>query len=337
MYRGSRTLLTLAASFAGTLVLAVGGASAVAESESRADTRSTAEEQSTSEGPETSSFVRAFLYSQVNWAVDPPGANDWDCEPPADRPRPVVLVHGTWENRYSNFAKMAPELERAGYCVFALDYGDDRGSLIGLHPALKGTGDIAGSARELGQFVDEVLDATEASQVDIVGHSQGGMMPRQYLRFEGGADPENPERNKVRNLVTLGATHNGTTLSGLATLAEWFGLLEPSELLLGTAAVHQVRGSDFLEELNAEGHTEPGVDYTVIATRYDQVTTPYESTFLEPGPGATVENITLQDGCHRDLSDHLSMSYSPRAIGYVKQALDPAAGAPPCEFHRPVG
>lgn len=46
--------------------------------------------------------------------------------------------------------------------------------------------------------------------------------------------------------------------------------------------------------------------------------------------------MTLQDGCPIDLSDHLSMSYSPRAIGIVRKALDPLALPPPCLPNLPV-
>jgi triacylglycerol esterase/lipase EstA (alpha/beta hydrolase family) len=275
-------------------------------------------------GPPSPSFGPAFLYSLAVPEAEAPGTNDWSCRPTAAHPRPVVLVHGTWENRYDNFARMAPELKGEGYCLFALNYGDDENSLSGIPPAFKGTSDIRQSARELDAFVDQVLATTGAAQVDIVGHSQGGMMPRQYLRFEGGANPADPSQNKVRRLVTLGATHHGTTLSGLVTLAETFGALDSFEPVVGTAGLQQARGSEFMTTLNAGGDTEPGIDYTVIATRYDEVTTPYQSTFLTAGPGATVTNITLQDGCPIDFSDHLSMSYDLRAIHYVKNALDPA-------------
>ncbi|OXM63944.1 MULTISPECIES: esterase/lipase family protein [Amycolatopsis] len=276
--------------------------------------------------PEAPDFPAAFAYSQfVDPNATPPGANDWTCRPGADHPRAVVLVHGTWENRYDNFARLSPSLKRDGYCVFALNYGEDPTSVFGLNPAFKGTGDIRRSAQELAAFVDRVLAATGTSEVDVVGHSQGGLMPREYLRHGGAA--------KVHTLVTLGATHHGTTLSGIATLAGELGLLPYTDVLLGKAAGQQVRGSEFLTDLNAGGDTVPGVRYLVIATRYDEVTTPYESTFLT---GEAVRNVTLQDGCEIDLSDHLSMSYSPRAIGYVKQGLDPAAPEPPCVPHLPV-
>jgi pimeloyl-ACP methyl ester carboxylesterase len=54
-----------------------------------------------------------------------------------------------------------------GHCVLALDDGTTHG--------IPATGPVADSARELAPFVDAVLAATGASQVDVVGHSQGGM------------------------------------------------------------------------------------------------------------------------------------------------------------------
>lgn len=288
-------------------------------------------------GPVTNSWIAAFLYSLAVPEANTPGANDWSCVPSAEHPRPVVLVHGTYENRYNNWAWMGPELADAGYCVYALSYGDDESGLAGLPPAVKGTGDIAASAGELAAFVDEVLAATGASQVDIVGHSQGGMMPRQYLRFEGGANADDPAQNKVRGLISLAGSHHGTTLHGLFTLADTVGLLSGVEVAAGTAAVQQAAGSDFLETLNAGGDTMPGIDYTVIATMFDEVVTPYQSTFLQAGPDATVHNVTLQDGCALDLSDHISIVTSTRALGYVLNALDPDdATPPPCALHLPV-
>ena len=280
-------------------------------------------------GPELHSFVAAFGHSVAHPDLDPPGANDWSCRPSAKHPRPVVLVHGTWENRYNNFAQLSPALERDGYCVFALNYGDTDDNLLSQPEFIKGNGDIRASAKELAAFVDRVRAATGTAKVDIVGHSQGGMMPRQYLRFEGGA-------GKVATLVSLGATHHGTTLLGIGTFVRTLGLLGFTPPILGAAAEQQVTGSDFLATLNAGGDTVPGVSYVVIATRYDEVTTPYQSTFLTAGPGATVKNITLQDGCPIDLSDHLSMTYSWRAIGHVRRALDPTAPPAPCLPNAPV-
>ncbi len=54
-------------------------------------------------------------------------------------------------------------------------------------PVFNGLGPIDKSAGQLAAFVDKVLASTGAAKADIVGHSQGGMMPNYYLKFLGGA------------------------------------------------------------------------------------------------------------------------------------------------------
>lgn len=46
---------------------------------------------------------------------------------------------------------------------------------------------MAVSAQDLSNFVDQVLNATGASKVNIFGHSEGSIVPRYYLKFLGGA------------------------------------------------------------------------------------------------------------------------------------------------------
>ena len=88
-----------------------------------------------------------------------------------------------------------------------------------------------------------------------------------------------------------------------------------------TACVQQEAGSAFLASLNAGGDTVAGVSYTVIESRNDEVVTPYTSAFLS-GPGVT--NITLQNQCGLDQSDHLEIAADPVALADVLNALDPA-------------
>ncbi|NLU84326.1 alpha/beta fold hydrolase [Rhodococcus sp. HNM0569] len=299
-------------------------------------------------GPANTNFPAAFAQSFVTPDAAPIGANDWDCKPSAEHPRPVVLVHGTWENAYDNWSGVAPALKAEGYCVFALNYGKsdlvNKGGAGEVLPNTNGTKAIELSAKELATYVDAVLDRTGAEQVDLVGHSQGGIAARQYLKFEGGTDASDPSKNKVKNVVTLGATNHGTSLLGIGTLDRQIrdlGLnLDPAlDYVVGESGIQQVYDSPFLNALNEGGDTQPGVNYTVIGTRYDEVTNPYEWTFLEAGPDATVRNVTLQDGCAADLSDHLSMTYSPRAIDWIKHGLDPegfAADQVVCTGNSPV-
>ncbi|MGW2641474.1 esterase/lipase family protein [Streptomyces sp. NPDC001348] len=238
------------------------------------------------------------------------GWNDYSCKPSAAHPRPVVLVHGTLGNSVDNWLSLAPYLKDRGYCVYSLDYGQ----LSGV-PVFYGLGPIDKSAQQLSAFVDKVLAATGAAKADLVGHSQGGMMPRYYLKFLGGAA-------KVNALVGIAPDNHGTTLSGLTNLLPYFPGAE--DLLKATTPglADQIAGSDFLTKLNAGGDTVPGVRYTVLATKYDEVATPWRTQYLT---GSDVTNVLLQDLCPLDLSEHVAIGLFDRiAFHEVANALDPA-------------
>lgn len=258
-------------------------------------------------------FAAGILASALHPGSSPPGSNDWSCRPSAAHPYPVVLVHGTFANMTDSWQALSPLLANNGYCVFALDYGGPPGDQI------QATGDIPTSAAQLGAFVDRVLDATGATQVDVVGHSQGGMMPRWYIKFLGGDQT-------VHALVGLAPSNHGTTLNGLASLARAFPGGPAAFAGLCQACEQQFVGSSFLEELNAGGDTVPGPTYTVVETKYDTVVTPYTSAFLS---GPNVTNITLQDQCARDVVDHVGIIYDAIALHDVLNALDPAHATPP--------
>ncbi|KUM95098.1 hypothetical protein AQI88_19390 [Streptomyces cellostaticus] len=263
----------------------------------------------------------AVLASALDPDRSPAGANDFTCKPSAAHPYPVVLIHGTFANAFANWSGLAPVLKNAGYCVFALNYGEAK-----PHAPIKAVGPIPASAKELAAYVDKVLAATGASKVDLVGHSQGGgLMPQWYLRFDGGAA-------KVHQLVGISPSSHGTTASGLIHLGD--GLLDVAGHagkpfgLDSPAAKDQTIGSPVIQQLYAKGDTEPGVTYTNIVTKTDVVVTPYTNQFLTAGPGATVHNILLQDVCPLDLTGHAGGAYDPNDYRLVLNALDPAHTEP---------
>jgi triacylglycerol lipase len=241
----------------------------------------------------------------------PPGANV-PCVPTAAHPEPVILVHGTFENRFNNWQSMSPALKAAGYCVYALDYGAYRGSdAAGVY----GVGPIEQSAGELRDYVAQVRSATGAAKVDLVGHSQGGLMPRYYIKNLGGADV-------VDDLVGLAPSNHGTTNPATIPASPFC-----------PACAQQAAGSPFLTALNS-GDESPGpVSYTQVVTRFDEVVIPYTSGYLAPDTDVT--NITIQDKCPNDTSEHLRLPYDPPAIAITQNALgrtgpaDPAY-QPPC-------
>lgn len=266
--------------------------------------------------PVVYSFASGVIAETTQPQSSPPGANNWSCRPSASHRYPVVLLHGTVFDMTLSWQALSPLLANAGWCVFAFNYG-------GSSPAnpIQGTGVIEQSALQLSDFVQKVRSATGASQVDLVGHSQGGgVLPRYYLQVLSGAP-------FVHALVGLAPSNHGTDVDHFISLLS----LVPGgpNLAFGVwcpACVEQFTGSSFLQGLNGQGDTADGVYYTVIESRFDEIVTPYQSAFLR---GTQVTNITLQDQCSLDAVDHIAITYDHIALQDVVNALDPAHARPP--------
>ena len=236
------------------------------------------------------------------WGVPPAGANDWTCRPTAKHPEPAVIVHGTFGDQKSLLDSLSLALVRHGYCVYSLDYGN------------RGTGPIEDSAQHLKDFVDRVLASTGAAKVEMVGHSQGGMMPRYYIKSLGGGA-------YVDDLVGLVPSNHGTTVQNGFSSGGWC-----------VSCDEQMAGSPFLIALNSPDETPGAVDYTQVTTRYDEVVVPYSSAFLTPDAQTT--NIVLQDRCPADAAEHLTIPMDPQAIAWV---LDAFGNPGPADATAPIG
>ncbi len=236
-------------------------------------------------------------YDAPTLGLPPAGANDWSCRPTPQKPDPAVIVHGTFGDQKSLLDRLSLALKRDGYCVYSLDYGN------------RGTGRIQRSAHQLRRFVTKVLAATGATKVEMVGHSQGGMMPRYYIKHLGG-------RRHVEDLVGLAPSNHGTHVN------DAFGAGP-----LCRACDQQHAGSRFLRRLNRPDETPGPVDYTQVETADDEVVVPYTSAFLRPGAHST--NILLQDRCPLDHVDHLFIPMDRQAIAWVLDAFDRPGPADP--------
>ncbi|MFE0021796.1 esterase/lipase family protein [Amycolatopsis sp. NPDC059021] len=256
----------------------------------------------------------------------PPGANDFSCKPSAAHPRPVVMLHGLSANQTVNWNTYSPLLKNNGYCVFSLTYGKNGLGLPIYQPG--GLNPMEESARQISAFTDKVLAATGASKVDILGHSEGTLMPSYYVKFLGGS-------SKVDKYVSLTPLWEGTTLYGLSQLYQAGQLIGLSQLINGVlspacgSCTQFLSGSDFLKKLHSgNGVFQPGVSYTNILTRYDELVIPYTSGL---GSGPNVRNIVLQDTCALDTAEHLGLAFDRNAAGHILNALDPAHAQPvPC-------
>ena len=276
-----------------------------------------------SEAGEASQFLTSALV--WNWYAAPSGANT-GCKPTSAHRYPVVLSEGTFASMYNSFGAIAPDLVNNGYCVYAFNYGQT------IDPSMfNAMGNISKSAGELSTFVNQVLSETGAKKVDIVGWSQGGMMPRYYINDLGGA-------SKVNMLVGLAPSNYGTTVDGLTTLISDFGLLGVSTALLSVkcqACVQQLQGASFLNTLN-KTPTVSSVKYVVIETEDDEVVTPYTNAFLPAG--SNVQNVLLQNQCPQDGSDHVSIPYDSNALADMINALGPDSAnfVPNCQSVGPI-
>jgi triacylglycerol lipase len=263
----------------------------------------------TEPGPPQSDHLGAAEYLDVHPNATPQGTNDFHCTPSAAHPEPVILAHGTGSTAYADWSAIGPRLAQAGFCVFVLNYGGEPGDTN------FGNGDIHLSGRQLAAFVDEVLAVTGAKKADLVGFSQGAIVTRYYVNKLGGAA-------RVNRWVGVASPTYGGTLYGLVPLANaipplWWIAAQ----FASTAAIQQSAGSPFMRELNAGGDTVPGVRYTTIGSRLDEMIQPFENIALH-GPGA--ENIVLQDRCPVDLTGHFHMVYDRYVQQLLLGALDPA-------------
>ncbi|KAF9438667.1 hypothetical protein BGZ76_006040 [Entomortierella beljakovae] len=243
------------------------------------------------------------------------GINDWNCKPSAAHPRAIVLVHGLIANGWDNWLYMAPRFVLKGYCVYSLTYGE----LPGI-PLLAGLDFMENSAQQLATFVDKVLVATNTTKVNLVGHSQGSLMPRYYLKNLGGA-------SKVDKFAAFGTIAYGTDLLSIVPFLTNLGLYDPIHKILDPvchSCFQFLIGSKFLTDLNAGGDTVPGVQYRFIVSKYDEVVTPYTNGKLRDN-NPLAQNIVLQDLCSVDFAEHAIQMLDPIVFNKVNAFLDPAA------------
>ncbi|HZA39592.1 MAG TPA: alpha/beta fold hydrolase [Actinomycetota bacterium] len=210
---------------------------------------------------------------------------------------PVILVHG-YGGAGESMSELAGALQANGREVVTIDLPE------------RGEGDIDDSARALA----DAVASTRAAQVDLVGHSAGGVVIRAYLKNLGGAE-------RTRRAVTTGSPHHGTTIADAAASAGPEACVD--------ACAQLGRGSDFLAALNAGDETPGDVLYTSIWTSLDQTVTPPNSAVLS---GA--DNILVQHVCPQARLGHGDLSSDPLAIGLVLWVLhqdEESPGPSDCE------
>lgn len=176
-----------------------------------------------------------------------------------------------------------------------------------------GFGDIRESARALSSYVDQVRSATGAAKVDLVTHSEGGLVSRWYVKFLGGAA-------KVDQYVSLGSPQQGTYV---ANIINFLGLGSCA----GIVACQQMSiGSSFLADLNGGDDTPGAVRWTTVRTWQDELVRPVDNASL--ADGAT--NVLVQAWCPLRIVGHLGLILDGTTYSVVRQVLAGAAIRPNC-------
>jgi triacylglycerol esterase/lipase EstA (alpha/beta hydrolase family) len=214
--------------------------------------------------------------------------------PPKD---PVVIVGGFLTGQpIADFfyAGLANRLRADGYQAYIFG------------PVDFGTADIRASAASLNRFVDNVRATTGAQKVDLIGHSQGGLTGRYYIKSLGGAA-------EVDSMISLSSLHYGTAVANLGA----FLLLGDCA---GLAGCEQMRiGSTFLGELNAGDDTIGAVTYTNFATVWDELVIPYTNGFLRNDGNNT--NLTIQSQCPFRFVGHAGVASDATVYSGIVDAL----------------
>jgi hypothetical protein len=191
---------------------------------------------------------------------------------------PVLLVHGTGSNPEHNFSwNWEPALDQLGipWCAVAL-------------PA-NGLDDI----QVAGEYVVNgirTMYARAGRKISIIGHSQGGMLPRWALRFW----PDT--RTLVDDVIGFAPSNHGTkdaefSCQSSCAPANW----QQSDI------------AEFIKALNSYQETFPGISYTVVYTHTDEIVTPnFDDTGSSSlhGGGGEITNEAVQDICPLDLTEH---------------------------------
>ena len=127
---------------------------------------------------------------------------------------PVIFLHGNNDTPFPTLCNglggkihdLAQAFVDRGYApseVWGLGYQGDQCDLAASPTNRSATAHTtAANVDDLARFVHAVLDYTGAKRVDIVGHSLGGTLAREWLRRDHA-------HHLVRHLVTIASPHHG--------------------------------------------------------------------------------------------------------------------------------
>jgi hypothetical protein len=217
---------------------------------------------------------------------------------------PVLLVPATGVNPHANYSwNWEPALSALGipWCTVELP------------------GNSMGDIQVAGEYIVHAIREMHAEagrKIAIIGHSQGGMVPRWAFRFW----PDT--RAMVDDEIGLAGSNHGTIAA--------IPICRPG---CSPAFQQQRSDSEFTKALNSGQETFPGISYTEVYTHTDWVVVPNldssGSSSLHGG-GGEITNVAVQDICPLDVNEHLLVgTIDPVAYALAIDALNHPGPADP--------
>lgn len=237
--------------------------------------------------------------------------NDPDFEP--TRQTPVLYIHGV-TSRYRAFRPNAERLRDEGFWVWGYDYGDM------FAPGFYGMGNLDSIIEDVHANADHVLEHTGAEKLDIVAHSQGGLMTKLFIA-NGGAD-------KVRRVVAMGANFHGTDVRGRAARFAPLVTRYPraASALASPGVIQQLADSPWVRTHLNVPDTYPGIVYTSLYSPADVLVTPNATSMLTAVDGADVANIDVAEAYGGYAPRHALMERDPLLTELTLWGLTRARG-----------
>lgn len=244
--------------------------------------------------------------------------------PPPSARRRVVLVAGLGSTSAPRAGIDGVDTAALGYAAVDVHRFSYRGGTTAesSYTAADTQVDIAESGLRLRELLERLAVAEPGVPIDVIAHSQGGLVARAAL---GPTPPAG-----VENLITLATPHQGADLAtglDLVATGPTGAVLEEAVSHLGVAGIDPTSTSvrqlselsPFLRRLNAQPLPE-GVRVTSIAGRADVIV---------PAPHARLRGATNVVVTVRGLNEHPLVPGAPAATR--EMALAVAGMAPTCE------
>jgi triacylglycerol esterase/lipase EstA (alpha/beta hydrolase family) len=214
---------------------------------------------------------------------------------------PVLLVHGTFADSAINWSwNYVETLPPTGRGVCTVDLPD------------RSAGDAQVSSEYVVYAIRAIAEQS-GGDVDVIGHSQGGLQARWALRWW-------PDlRHLVSDVVMFGTPNHGSAFPDAICTGPFFC----------AASLYQMRtGSAFLTALNDGKETAGDVSFTSINSADDQTFVLASQSALNGKPHR-VSNVLVQDLCPGHVVDHVSLAFDGPTYALALDALDHRGPADP--------